>query len=91
MTHPTPVYQTLEDIQRRKAELSEALATHRERVNSLWQDLVTPQKGASRGEVVASVVGHCITAFDAFMLIRKLSRQYGHLFHHSEGKKKHKK
>lgn len=88
MPNLIPSYQTLEDIQRRKEELSDALHAQGERVSSLWYDLFTPKKATTRGELAASIIGNCITAFDAFMLVRKLMTQYGHLFHRNEGKRK---
>lgn len=90
MAHTAPAYRTLDDIQRRKDELSETLQGHRERIGSLWYGLFTPKKATTRGEVVASVIGNCITAFDAFMLARKLMAQYGHLFRRGEPRRKRK-
>lgn len=88
MANLAPTYHTLEDIQRRKDELSDAIHAQGERVGALWYDLFTPKKATTRGEIAASIIGNCITAFDAFMLVRKLMNQYGHLFHRGEGKKK---
>lgn len=88
MPTPSPTYQTLDDIQRRKDELATALEAKRERVATLWYDLFTPKKATTRGELVTSIVSNCITAFDAFMLARKLMRQYGSLFHRGEKRKK---
>lgn len=80
MTNGTPAYNTLDDIQRRKAELRAEIQKKGERIGDLWSDLVTPKPANNRGELAANIIGNCITAFDAFMLARKLMQRYGHLF-----------
>ena len=58
----------------------EELAQTRDEISSHWQQLVTPQQTHTRGECVAALVSNSITAFDAFLLVRKLMRSYRTLF-----------
>lgn len=76
----------MEDIQRRKGELNAEIRKKRERIGGLWGDLFTPKPANNRGELAANIIGNCVTAFDTFMLARKLMLRYGHLF----GRKKRK-
>ena len=55
-----------------------------EQFSALWSQVFVKQKDSSKGEYIASLVGHGITAFDTFLLVRKLLKNYRNLF----GKKK---
>lgn len=80
MTKNTRTYNSLEDIQLRKDELSEAIRKNNEQISTLWYGLFTPQKANTKGEMVTNIISNCITAVDAFMLARKLMNRYGSLF-----------
>ncbi len=71
---------TLEELEIRKEELRTEIQRKGEVVAGLWEDLFTEKKASTRGEMITSIVSKSITAFDAFMLARKLVKQYGHLF-----------
>ncbi len=58
----------------------EELAQTRDEISGHWQQLVTPQKANTRRELVSALVANSITAFDAFLLVRKLMRGYRTLF-----------
>lgn len=73
-------FNTLEDIQARKDELQEEIHKSNEQIGSLWNGLFTQKKANTKGELITSIISKSITAFDAFMLVRKLMMQYGHLF-----------
>lgn len=81
---PQPTYSTLEDIQQRKEAVQANIQKDNERIGLLWRDLTAPQKSDTKGELIANLIGNSITAIDAFLLVRKLMKSYGHLF----GKKK---
>lgn len=72
--------QTLEDIRARREQLAEELAQARSEISGHWYQLVTPQKTNTRGELVAALISNAVTAFDAFLLVRKLLRGYHSLF-----------
>jgi hypothetical protein len=81
---PQPTYSTLEDIQQRKEAVQANIQKDNERIGLLWHDLTAPQKSDTKGELIANLISNSITAIDAFLLVRKLMKSYGHLF----GKKK---
>lgn len=81
-------YLTLDDIQQRKDELREQIQQSGEQIGTLWYDLFTPKKANTRGELVAAVISNGITAFDTFMLVRKLMNRYGKFFFHKDRKRK---
>jgi len=83
---PQPTYSTLEDIQLRKEAVQANIQKDNERIGLLWHDLTAPQKSDTKGELIANLISNSITAIDAFLLVRKLMKSYGHLF----GKKKRK-
>ncbi len=73
-------YHTLEEIRERKEELRVQLQSSGDDISNLWHKLFVPKKANSKGELVTSLVSNGITAFDAFMMVRKLLKTYGHLF-----------
>lgn len=82
----TPLYTTLESILAKKGELHAEIAKKNEEISKHWNSLFAPQKPNSKGELVTSIISNGITAFDTFMLVRKLMVNYGHIF--KRGKKK---
>ena len=87
MTTRTTPPSTRDDIRLCKEELSQALHQKGEEIDSLWHDVFVPQKSSTKGELITSIISNSITAFDAFMLVRKLMHQYGSLF----TRKKHRR
>lgn len=73
-------YHTLEEIQARKEELHSQLQAHSEQIAVIWEELFVPKKANTKGELVTTIISNSITAFDAFMLVRKLMKQYGSIF-----------
>ena len=73
-------YNTLEDIQLRKEQLQVDIQTGSEQIGSLWHELFVPKKANTKGEMVANLVSNSITAIDAFLLVRKLMKNYSGLF-----------
>lgn len=78
-THPTNNYTTLEEIQVRKEQLSEAMMNDSEKIAALWNSVFKKQENSTRGEYIASIVTHSITAIDAFLLVRKLMKNYSNV------------
>jgi hypothetical protein len=83
---PQSTYSTLEQIQQRKEALHANIQKDNGQIGLLWHQLTAPQKSDSKGELIANLISNSITAIDAFLLVRKLMKSYGHLF----GKKKRK-
>ncbi|NPD91338.1 hypothetical protein [Xylanibacter muris] len=73
-------YHTLEDIQTKKEELHAQLQSKGEQIAVIWEELFVPKKTSTKGEFVTSIISNSITAFDAFMLVRKIMKQYGSIF-----------
>lgn len=80
MTSQARIFRTIEDIQARKDELREQLHASSEQIGGIWSELTKESKPNSKGEMITSIISKSITAFDAFMLARKLVTQYGHIF-----------
>lgn len=80
MTRKTYIFNTLEDLQAHKDELQAKITQSNEAIGKLWGELFVMKKASTRGEMITSIVSKSITAFDAFMLVRKLVKQYGHIF-----------
>lgn len=78
-TAPT-VYHTLEEIRQRKEQLTEELQQDSTQFSTLWGQMFVKRKDVSKGEFIAGMVTNSITAIDAFLLVRKLLRNYRHIF-----------
>lgn len=83
-------YNTLEEIQLRRNQLSEDIEREGEQIAVLWGDLFKRNEDSTRGEQIATLITNSITAIDAFLLVRKLIKNYSSVFRffHREGKKK---
>ena len=75
-------YSSLEEIESRKTKLKDDIQQQSGQISTLWRGLTYPQPASSKGEMISN----SITAIDAFLLVRKLIRNYGLLF----GRKKRK-
>ena len=88
MPNTTPAYTTLEQLQQRKEELRTSLQGESQKIGELWHGLTAPKPDSSKGEMIASLVTNSITAIDAFLLVRKLMKNYRSIFGKSSSKKK---
>ncbi len=77
---PQPVYNTLEEIELEKEKLQASLQKDSDQISVLWHELTTPQKPSTKGEMVTNLIANSVTAIDAFLLVRKFTKNYGHLF-----------
>jgi hypothetical protein len=87
-------YNTLEDLQLRRDELSDAIDKEGEQIMDLWHSLYKKEEDSTRGEYIVSIINNSIMAIDAFLLVRKLFRNYNHLFDFlipSKKKRSHRK
>ena len=75
-----PTYHTLEEIRQRKEQLTEELQQDNTQFSTLWNKLFIKRKDVSKGEFIASMVTNSITAIDAFLLVRKLLKNYRSIF-----------
>ena len=72
-------YNTLEEIQMRRDQLTESIEQDKVLIGNLWDELFTKREDATKGELIASIVTKSITAIDAFLMVRKLINNYGHV------------
>lgn len=93
-TAPKPTYQTLEEIRLRKQQLYEALQQDSKQISQTWSQLFVSREDTPRSEYIMKMFSYGITAFDAYMTVRKLRRNYGSLLSligMGKGKRKLKK
>lgn len=77
---PTQSYSTLDDIRQRKDQLYDELQKDNQQFTTLWNQVFVKRKESTRSEFITSMVANSITAVDAFLLIRKLLKNYHKLF-----------
>ena len=76
----TPQFRTLEEIRQRKEQLLQELQKDNTKFSTLWSQTFVKREGSNKGEYISSLVANSITAIDAFLLVRKLMKNYGSLF-----------
>ena len=82
-------YRNLEDIRQRKQQLSEELNRDTTKMGMLWNKTFVKREDSTKGEYLTSMINNGIMAFDAFLLFRKLKRNYNSLFgSHRKSKKR---
>jgi hypothetical protein len=87
----TESYNTLEEIQLRREQLSNAIEHDRDIIAEKWDELFKTNENPTKGEYIATIISNSITAIDAFLLVRKLLNSYGGLsriFSRSKKKKR---
>ncbi len=85
---PSHDYRTLEEIRLRKEELADAIQQDNAQFTTLWNQVFIKREGNSKGDYISGLIANSITAVDAFLLIRKLMKNYGGLFGIKSKKKK---
>ena len=70
-------YQSLEEIQMRKEQLSEVIDLENQEIKRLWEQLAEKDEELSRGEQIAQFIKYGFMAYDGFMTFRKLKNSYG--------------
>jgi hypothetical protein len=76
----TESYNTLEEIQLRRNQLSEAIEHDRDLIADKWGELFKTNENPTKGEFIATLITNSITAIDAFLLARKMMKNYSGLF-----------
>lgn len=80
-------YLTLEDLQARRDELSDEIAQQDKQFTAMWNSLFVKREETTRTEFLASMVTHGFTAFDLFLMARKLYKTYRGVFQWSKKKR----
>jgi hypothetical protein len=77
---PEPSFRTLEELRQRKEQLYEDIQHDNQQFSTLWNQIFVRRKDVSKGEFVTSLITNSVTAVDAFLLVRKLLKNYRSLF-----------
>ena len=77
---PTRHYHTLEEIRLRKEELASQIQQDNTKFSTLWNQTFVKREGLTKGEYISGLIANSITAIDAFLLVRKLIKNYGGIF-----------
>ena len=80
--------QTLEELRNRKEELASEIQQDNTKFSALWNQTFVKREGSTKGEYISGLIANSITAIDAFLLIRKLIKNYGGIFGLSSKKNK---
>ncbi len=72
-------YRTLEEIRQRKNELRRQIDRDNEHISKLWGSLFVKRKDSTTGQFVTNLLSHGAMMIDAFLVVRKLRRDYGGL------------
>ena len=76
---PEGKYRTLEEIRLRKEQLYEAIQKDSDEISKTWSQLFVSREDTTRSEYLTKMFSYGVTAFDAYMTVRKLRRNYGGL------------
>ena len=77
---PTRHYHTLEEIRLREEELASQIQQDNTKFSTLWNQTFVKREGSTKGEYISGLIANSITAIDAFLLVRKLIKNYGGIF-----------
>lgn len=85
---PIREYRTLEEIRMRKDELLNELQQDNTKFTTLWNQVFLKREDNTKAEYITGLVSNGIVAFDTFLMIRKLMKNYGFLFGKKNKRKK---
>ncbi|MBR1503425.1 MAG: hypothetical protein IJ618_06050 [Prevotella sp.] len=85
---PVREYRTLDEIRQRKDELLDELQQDNTKFSTIWDQVFVKRENNTKTDYIAGLVSNGIVAFDTFMLVRKLIKNYGSVFGLGKGKKK---
>lgn len=85
---PIREYRTLDEIRMRKDELLNELQQDNTKFTTLWNQVFLKREDNTKAEYITGLVSNGIVAFDTFLLIRKLMKNYGFLFGKKNKRKK---
>ena len=80
--------QTLDEIRERKDQLLEELNADNSEFGKKWHQLFVSKESSSKAEFITGLIANSITAIDAFLVVRKLFKNYASLFGFKKKKRK---
>lgn len=69
-------FKTLDDIIAQRNILAQEIENSASKIANHWAQLTKPPVTNSKAERVAAIISNCLTAYDAFMLVRKITKRY---------------
>ena len=78
--NPVKTYKTIDEIRQRKDELIDELQHDNEQFSSLWNQVFVSKNNTTKAEFLTCVLANSITAIDAFLMVRKLMKNYRGVF-----------
>ena len=78
--NPVKTYKTIDEIRQRKDELIDELQHDNEQFSSLWNQVFVSKNNTTKAEFLTGVLANSITAIDAFLMVRKLMKNYRGVF-----------
>lgn len=85
---PIREYRTLDEIRMRKDDLLNELQQDNTKFTTLWNQVFLKREDNTKAEYITGLVSNGIVAFDTFLMIRKLMKNYGFLFGKKNKRKK---
>lgn len=85
---PIREYRTLDEIRMRKDELLNELQQDNTKFTTLWNQVFLKREDNTKAEYITGLVSNGIVAFDTFLMIRKLMKNYSFLFGKKNKRKK---
>jgi len=85
---PIREYRTLDEIRMRKDELLNELQQDNTKFTTLWNQVFLKREDNTKAEYITGLVSNGIVAFDTFLMVRKLMKNYGFLFGKKNKRKK---
>lgn len=85
---PIREYRTLDEIRMRKDELLNELQQDNTKFTTLWNQVFLKREDNTKAEYIIGLVSNGIVAFDTFLMMRKLMKNYGFLFGKKNKRKK---
>ena len=76
---PIREFNSLEDIELRKAQLADSINSDEKEINLTWQYINLKEENASISDRISSAISYGLMAYDGVMTIRKLKNRFGSL------------
>ncbi|MCR5271248.1 MAG: hypothetical protein K6D91_09560 [Prevotella sp.] len=76
---PIREFNSLNDIELRKAQLADSINSDEKEINLTWQYINLKEENASISDRISSAISYGLMAYDGVMTIRKLKNRFGSL------------
>lgn len=69
-------YHNLEEIRQRKQELRQQLDKDSAQIANIWGQIFVKREESTRGQFISNIISNSALAIDAFLMFRKLRKNY---------------